>query len=69
MLFYRLPITVMIESYGILAICCLLALPVIDFTSSGLAIQSFTCLFFLIFILTVPYYLIRYVIKRHKSLD
>ena len=69
MLFYRLPITVMIESYGILAICCLLALPVIDFTSSGLAVQSSICLFFLIFILTVPYYLIRYVIKRHKNLD
>ena len=37
-LYYAMPITLMLESYSILTLCCLIAVPVISFDSVGLAV-------------------------------
>ena len=68
LLYYKLVLTVMIESYSLIAICCFIGLPIVEFTSPGLALQSFICLVATIFIALVPYLLIVYLSKHFKLL-
>lgn len=67
-LYFALPITVMLESYSILALCCMIAIPVVSFASVGLTIQSLVCIFFGVCILTVPFIVIRKVVRKFHYL-
>ena len=52
-LYYSMIGSVILESYAMLALSCIIAIPILNFTSYGLIIQSSICLVFSFFLLTV----------------
>ena len=53
-LFWSSAITLIMESYAILTICCLMSLPYLWWDSVGNSIQSASTLFFFVMVLVVP---------------
>ena len=50
------------------ALCCFIALPVLDFSSIGLAVQSLACISFSIWIIVAPIIAIRNGVKNTEYL-
>ena len=61
--------TIIFESYAVVAICCLIGLKTIGFETRGMALQSVICIFYFIFMLTVPYAMICYVAYKFNGDD
>ena len=68
LLYYKWIITVMFESYSLVAICCLLAYPLISFKTWGKGIQSSFCIFFAFCFSTIPFVTIWFLSKQIQSL-
>ena len=68
-LYYNSLISLFIESYSILAVCCLINLFFLDFSSFGLSFHSFACIIFLLAITLIPIILARYLIKNWNRLS
>ena len=68
-LYWSSLLTIIFESYAVVAICCLIGLNVIGFGSSGMAVQSAICIFYFVFILTVPFAMICYVAYRFDGVE
>ena len=68
-IFYKSIIIVVYESYAIVAMSFFIGLQRLDFSSTGLAIQSISCLFFTVFMVMMPVVLIRYAVKNFPSLN
>ena len=60
-LYFRLIITVIFESYAIVALSCFVGLQILDFSYTGLSVQSASCVFFTVFILIMPIMMFRHV--------
>ena len=58
-LFYGMAIVTIVESYAILALCCIVALYSLDFTSLGLIVQSVSCIFFTLILILLPLFIYR----------
>ena len=67
-LFYSWFVTTMFESYSVISICCLIALPQLSFDTWGLTVQSTVCLLFAVTYITVPYTLLYRLSKRGGEL-
>ena len=61
LIYYKLIITVIFESYAIVAVSVLIGLQILDFSSAGLVVQSSICIIFTIFILLMPVMMFRHV--------
>ena len=68
-IYYRWIITVIFESYAIVAISCLIGLQVIGLDSKGLSVHSFLCIFFLVLITVTPFLIFRYVTYHFTKLN
>ena len=61
-------IVTVVESYAILALCCIVALYSLDFTSLGLIVQSASCLFFTLILVLMPLFIFRLFNKYFNTL-
>lgn len=68
-IYFKLIITVIFESFAIVAISCLIGLQVIDFGSAGLSVQSLTCIFFLVLITVMPVLMLSHVNHHFARLN
>ena len=59
-LYFPLLLTTVFESYSLIALSCLIAIPVLSFDSWGLSVQSAACLTFMVSFLTLPFALLLY---------
>ena len=60
--------SVILESYSMLALSCIIAIPVLNFTSYGLVVQSSICLIFSFVLLVGPFYIICFSNKKFNYL-
>lgn len=68
-IYWKAIIIVVYESYAIVAMSCFIGLPILDFSTAGLAVQSISCLFFTVFMLVMPVFLIKYSVKNFPKLS
>ena len=69
LLYYKLLITVIFESYALVALCCLIQLPIISFETYGLTIQGLLAIIFSALLMTVPYIMIRHAVRNFHALE
>ena len=68
-IYFKMIITVIFESFAIVAISCLIGLQVIDFGSTGLSVQSLSCIFFLVLITVIPVLMFSHVTRHFARLN
>ena len=68
-LYYKLIIGVIFESYALVALSCCVGLQILNFSSPGLIVQSVTCLFFSVFIISMPFMMIKHVVQNFAALE
>ena len=61
-------IVTIVESYAILALCCIVALYSLEFTTMGLIVQSASCIFFTLILVLLPLFIYRLFNKHFNSL-
>ena len=57
------------ESYAIVTLSCFVGLQILDFSSTGLIVQSASCLFFTVFILLMPSMMFKHVSHNFARLQ
>ena len=67
-LYYNSLISLFIESYSLLSVCCLINFYFLSFESVGVTVHSVACIIFLISIFLLPLLLTRYLRKHFKRL-
>ena len=67
-IYFKPLIIVVYESYAIVVMSCFIGLQILDFSSAGLAVQSVSCIFFTVFMLVMPVFLIKYAVKNFPNL-
>ena len=60
-LYYNLLITTIFESYLVVALTVLIGLQILDFSSTGLIVQSASCIIFTVLALLMPIVMFTYV--------
>ena len=68
MLFYNSLISLMLESYSLLSVCCLINFSYISFDTYGVTVHSVACIFFFIAIIVMPIFLSRTLIRAFTTL-
>ena len=68
-LYYNTMITGLFESYAVVSICCLIQFPIISFATYGHSIQAVVCIGFSIFIVVVPFLLIKHTYSNFNFLN
>ena len=68
-LFYNSYISIMTESYSLIAVCCCISFSIISFDSYGVAIQSFTSLTFFTMLIAFPIITVRHLSKNFSQLE
>ena len=59
-LFYNMLIVGVMESYAVLALCCIVGLQFLDFSSWGLIVQSGTCIAFSVLVVVSPILVVKF---------
>ena len=67
-IYFKAIILLVYESYVVIALSCFMGLRILDFSTTGLAVQSLSCIFFTVFMLVVPVFLIKYAVNNFEKL-
>ena len=67
-IYFKVIILLVYESYVVIALSCFIGLRILDFSTTGLAVQSLSCIFFTVFMLVVPVFLIKYAVNNFEKL-
>ena len=68
-IYFKAIILLVYESYVVIALSCFIGLRILDFSTTGLAVQSLSCIFFTVFMLLVaPVFLIKYAVNNFERL-
>ena len=68
-LFFNSLISLFLESYSLISVCCLINLSFISFNSYGLSVHSVVCIFFFGMMILMPFVLIQYLLIYFKELE
>ena len=69
LIYFKLLITVVFESYAIVALSCFVGHQILEYSSTGLTIQSVSCITFTVFILLMPMLMFRHVAHNFAKLQ
>jgi len=69
LLYYNWLIATIFESYAIIALCCLIQLPVMSFETYGLSVQGLLAIMFSLLIMTVPFIMLRHAVRNFHALE
>lgn len=68
-LFFNSLISLFLESYSLISVCCLINLSFLSFASYGVTVQSVSCILFFIAIILMPLILFVYLLKFFTDLQ
>ena len=67
--FYNSLISLILESYSLIAVCCLINMGFISFETYGVTVHSVACITFLILIIVLPIALTQHLIRFFRDLE
>ena len=68
-LFFNSLISLYLESYSLISVCCLINMSYLSFETYGLSVHSVSCIMFLALILLLPPLLCRHLVSIFEDLD
>ena len=68
-LFFNSLISLYLESYSLISVCCLINMSYLSFETYGLSVHSVSCIVFLALILLLPPFLCRHLVNIFEDLN